>query len=434
MLRKYKFAVGAVLGVAVLGMGGLAIASGKERGTLVRSEVVERRDLVSVVTASGVIQPKRKVDISADVMGRVIEVAVEEGQWVERGDLLLRIDPTSFQAAARRAEAAVAQAQAQAATARANLLQAESALRRAEQLSSSQEGLISSEALEQARTQVAVTRAQYEAGRFGVAQAQAALAESREQLAKTTIRAPMSGRVTRLNIQAGETAVIGTMNNPGSLLLTVADLAEMEARVKVDETDVPTISIGDSAAVRIDAFPNRIFAGRVTRIGNSAISSGMPNAQGQAVDFEVIVTLQDPPETLRPDLSTTADIVTDTRGGALTIPIIALTVRDSTGRKPGSGDADRAPGRTTAENGRSAQRQEVEGVFVIEEGKAKWVPVRVGIAGDRYFEVISGLSGGETIVAGSYQAIRDLESGTVVRLPSAESSGGDAPRGARTEG
>ncbi|MDQ3604657.1 MAG: efflux RND transporter periplasmic adaptor subunit, partial [Gemmatimonadota bacterium] len=274
--------------VVVLVGGGLAVQSATAgRGAEVRSEVVGRRDLVSVVTASGTIDPKRKVDISADLPGRVIELAVEEGAMVARGDLLLRIDPTTYQAAVRRAVASVAQAQARAAQARASLLQAQSAARRADQLARG-EALISAADAEQARTQASVAEAELEASRFGVAQARAGLLEAEEALRKTVIRAPMSGQVTRLNIEEGETAVVGTMNNPGSLLLTVADLSVMEARVSVDETDVPGIAIGDSARVRIDAFPNQIFPGTVTRIANSSIGGASAQAaaggEQQAVD------------------------------------------------------------------------------------------------------------------------------------------------------
>jgi HlyD family secretion protein len=359
---------------------------------------------------------------------------------VERGALLLRIDPTVFQAAVRRAEAAVAQAQAQAAQARANHLKAQSDHRRAEQLSAG-DNLISAQDVEQARTQLAVTEAQFEAARFGIAQAQAQLSEAREALRKTTISAPMSGRVTRLNIEEGETAVVGTMNNPGSLLLTIADLSEMEARVKVDETDVPHISYGDSVNVRIDAFPNREFAGRVTRISNSAInaaSASLATAANQqlSVDFEIIVTLNDPPETLRPDLSATAEIVTAIRAGALAVPILALTVRDEEGKRFRA-DADMQNpnvGGDGAADQRSRRLTEVEGVFVVREGNAAWVPVEVGIAGDRYFEVISGLQRGDVVAAGPYSAIRDLEAGDAVRVQEAESGRGTAAEDTQNTG
>lgn len=429
MSKGKKIGIAVVVVAAIVLLGGLAAANAGERGKLVRTEEVVRRDLISTVTASGKIEPKRKVEISADISGRVIEVAVEEGQYVERGDLLLRIDPTAYQAALRRAEASVAQAQAQASQARANVLQSQNALRRAQQLAAGQD-LISAADVEQAETNAAVAEAQHESARFAVRQAQASVIEARDALAKTTIVAPMSGRVTRLNIEEGETAIVGTMNNPGTVLLTVADLSVMEATVEVDETDVPSISFGDSTVVRIDAFPGQEFTGRVTRIANSAIQNAgaVAAAGGQSVDFEVVITLDSPPSELRPDLSATAEIVTDVRREVLAVPIIALTVRDAEGKK-----RRLLPGEEEQEAAGSRRAEEVEGVFVLENGKAAFRPVEVGITGDRYFEVLTGLEGGETVVSGTYQDIRDLEAGNVIRslrpAPASPPSGGDEPGG-----
>jgi HlyD family secretion protein len=413
MTKQSRIIAGVVLGVLVIGLGGVGIASTRERGIEVRTEEVASRDLVSIVTASGVIQPKQKADISADLSGRVIQIAVVEGQTVNRGDLLLRIDPTQYEALVRRSEAAVAQARAQAAQSRANLLQAQSAAARAERLAEG-DRLISNQELEQARTQLRVAEAQEEAARYGVTQAEASLSEAVETLRKTTIVAPMAGRVTRLNINEGETAVVGTMNNPGSLLLTIADLSVMEARVRVDETNVPRISIGDSVNLKIDAFPAETFTGRVTRIANSAIQQQTATSTTQqAVDFQVIVTLDAPPAELRPDLSATAEIVTDVRPGVPSVPIIAVTVRDPDGKKIlGSSSAGRQdPFEMPQEN-----RVETEGVFVVRAGKAEFVPVRLGIAGDRYFELLSGLSIGDTVVAGPYASVRDLEQDSPIRI------------------
>jgi HlyD family secretion protein len=428
MNKTKKIVIGTALAVAVIAAGGLAVAKKGDRSVSVRTEKVGRQDLVSVVTASGIIQPKRKADISADVSGRVVEVAVEEGDVVQKGDLLLRIDPNTYQALVRRAEAAVAQARAQEAQARANVLQAESAAKRAEQLAAG-DRLISAQDLEQARTQLKVTQAQEQAARYGVSQTEASLVEANESLRKTTILAPMAGRVTRLNIREGETAVVGTMNNPGSLLLTVADLKVMEASVKVDETDVPDISVGDSAAIRIDAFPDKVFSGRVTRIGNSAITgqgtaAGNSSTQEQAVDFEVVITLDQPPAELRPDLSATADIVTATRKQAIAVPIIAVTVRDPDGKKFKADDADRNPNVPASQAAKTAKQTELEGVFLVKDGKAAFVPVKIGISGERYFEVQSGLKGGETVIAGPYAAIRDLESDSPVQVEKAPDAAG----------
>src|SRR5690606_17769316 len=226
---------------------------------------------------------------------------------------------------------------------------------------------------------VLVERELLRAAEHGVAQARAALREAENQLDKTSIVAPIDGVVTRLNVEEGETAIVGTMNNPGSLLLTISDLSVMEAVVRVDETDVPHLSLGDSASITIDAFPRQTFTGRVTEIAHSSVrppesvTSSGPGGQGQAVDFEVVIRLDNPPPTLRPDLSATADIVTDIRPGALSIPIIALTVRDS--------DALEALPQESPEASSAADRIEkqtdIEGVFVVRDGIARFVPVEV---------------------------------------------------------
>ena len=434
--KKVLIVAGVVVGVGVLGA--LTLGGGGPKGAEVTTEAVARRTLVEVVTASGKIEPKRKVDISADISGRVVQLSVEEGQWVNAGDVLLRIDPTQYTAAVRRAEAGVQQSRAREAQARSQLTKAQGDLRRAEQLQQTNE-LVSAADVENLRTQAQVAEQELQAARFAVAQTQAAVSESRDQLGKTTIVAPMSGRVTRLNIEQGETAVVGTMNNPGSLLLTIADLSVMEATVEVDETDIPNLTIGDSASVKVDAFPNRAFPGRVTRIGNSSIqpAGGAQSSDQQSVDYEVVITLDAPPAEMRPDLSATAEIVTETRVNALSVPILALTVRDADGKKfrVDEGNKD-AP---AAARGREDE-SEVEGVFVVREGKAQWVPVQIGIAGDRYFEVVSGLRGGETVVSGSYAAVRELEDDAPVQVPAdeekdkAKGKEGDKARGERRQG
>jgi HlyD family secretion protein len=429
MSTKKKVLIIAGVVIAVGALGALTLRGGKDDGVQVSTEAVGRRTLVEVVTASGKIQPKRKVDISADISGRVVQVAVEEGQWVDAGALLLRIDPTQYVAAVRRAEASVSQARAREAQSRAQLTKAQADARRAEQLMQTNE-LVSAADVENARTQAQVAEQELQAARFAVTQAQAALSETRDQLSKTTIVAPMSGRVTRLNIEQGETAVVGTMNNPGSLLLTIADLSVMEAMVEVDETDVPGLTVGDSASVKVDAFPNQAFAGRVTRIGNSSIQLAATgqSSDAQSVDYEVVITLDNPPAELRPDLSATAEIVTETRVNALSVPILALTVRDADGKKfkvedDEKDNPDQAAVRTRGDE------DEVEGVFLVREGKAEWVPVTIGIAGDRYFEVVRGLRGGETVVSGSYAVVRELEDDDAVRVPVVEEKGKAGEKG-----
>jgi HlyD family secretion protein len=238
----------------------------------------------------------------------------------------------------------------------------------------------------------------------------------------------MDGIITRLNVEEGSTAIIGTMNNPGSLLLTIADLSSMEAVVRVDETDMPNIQVGDSAIISIDALPRQKFTGRVTEIGYSSVRSPLQNQAaspqgGQAIDYEIVITLDNPPTTLRSDLSVSADIVTAQRQGVLTIPIIALTVRE---RKPAEAvQAEDREVQVAAAAATDTAKVDQEGVFVVREGKAVFVPVSVGIAGQGFFEVLTGLTETDSVVAGPYDAIRTLEDGRAVRsIPAAGARSG----------
>lgn len=422
MGKKAKLSIAAGAVVVIVGVSALAAATRGNSGTQVMLAAVSLRDLESIVSGNGYIRPHRRVDIQSDIMGRIVELSVREGQQVRKDQVLLRIDATEVQAAVDQARAQVSEAQTRAAQAEAQLLQAERAYERTRALASTgTESLVSRQVLEEAETAVRVQRAVLEAARFGVEQSRAALGQATQRLSKTIIRSPMDGVVTRLNVDEGETAIIGTMNNAGSLLLTVADLSVMEAVVKVDETDVPEISIGDSASVQIDAFPRQSFVGRVTEISHSSVrppgsqAAAAQPTQGQAVDFEIVITLASPPPNLRSDLSATADIVTAIRTGVLSIPIIALTVREQ-------GDVETLPQEDPAARaaGEAARRaQDVEGVFVIREGKAKFLPVEVGIGGREYFEVLSGLTGQDSVVSGPYEAIRGLRDDAPVRRMSA---------------
>ncbi len=419
MTRKRKIVIAVVAVVLIGAVTAVAVARRGGDAVEVRLEEVQRRDLVATVTASGNVRARRSVDISSDVMGRVAELTVEEGDEVEEGQVLLRLDQTQLRAALSRSRAALSQARAQEAQRQASMIRAEREFERVETLWSRDSTLVSRRQLDEARANLDVARAQLTAAEHGVEQAVAAVEEAEDQLGKTVLRAPISGTVTRLNIEEGETAVVGTMNNPGSLLLTVSDLSVVEAVLEVDETDIPEIAPGDSAVVEIDAFPDQAFSGRVTKIGNSAIrppASQTGSGQATAIDFEVVVTLQDPPVLLRPDLSATADIVTARRDDALSIPIIALTVRQSA-RETGARDEDAGSEEQASEGplARSRREREAEGVFVLREGAAVFVPVTVGIAGQEYFEVVSGLSEGDTVVAGPYQRIRELADGDPIR-------------------
>jgi len=408
MSKRNKVLAG-IGGVVLLGVLVMVSSSARrEKGVEVRLEQVGRRDLVAAVTASGKIQPKRKVDVSADITGRITQLAVQEGDYVQRGQFLLQIDPTIYQSNLQRAQALLASSEASAVQAKANRDQAERALRRTKELREQNANLISEEQLEQAQTAFDVADALGNSAQHQVDQARAGLQEARDQLSKTRIVAPMSGRVTRLAVEEGEAAMSGAFSRETALLLTISDLSVIQVTVQVDETDVVRLHLADSVEVSIDAFPDTAFVGRVTKISDSAILTAASSAGGQtdrAVDYEVEITLTNPPSDVRPDLSATARIVTDTRKQSLSIPIIALTVRDN---KPVS--TETRPADTTA-----TAKKEAEGVFIVTDGIATFRPVKVGIAGDEYFEVVEGLKENETIVAGPYQAIRDLKDKSPVR-------------------
>jgi HlyD family secretion protein len=414
MSRSMK--VGLVVAAVMLVVGGVVafrINEKKNSGAEVRLERVARRDLVSAVTASGKIEPKTSVDISADITGRIIDLAVREGDLVSRGQFLLQIDPAQYRAAVARAEGVVASTQATLLQTRATRDQAQRAWNRARQLTQLGDNLIAPETAEQAQTALEVAEANYQSTRAQLEQARASLQEAKDNLAKTRLTAPISGRVVRLAVEEGEVAVPGTFSRETGLLMTIADLSVILAKVQVDETDVVRLKQSDSVEVTIDAYPDTTFSGQVTKVSHSAKLTPTEAASGstdRAVDFDVELTLKKPPEDIRPDLSCTARIITETRDNALSIPIIALTVRE---HEKIPSESEGAPQVDTL--AARFKKKEAEGVFVVRNGVATFRPVKVGVAGDEYFEVVDGLREGETIVAGTYQAIRDLKDGAKVR-------------------
>ena len=421
MSKRVKMSVFGGVVLVAIAIGGLTAAKRGNKAVEVRTEQVQRRDLVSSVTASGQVQPQLKVDLSSDITGKIVRLSVKEGQMVAKGQFLLQIDPQQAEAAVQRQDASLASAKAGMAQAEANLLQAQKSYERTAAIKKTNPTLISDEQLEQLRTAVDVNKALYEASKHQVEQANALLSDARSSLGKTTIYAPMSGRVTRLNVENGETAIMGTLNKDAATLLTIADMSVLETKVKVDETDVARIALGDSAVIQIDAFPDTTFIGRVTKISNSAVKGATTQASAdQAVDYEVTIQLVNIPPETRPDFSATAKIITDTRKQALSIPIIALTVRENEALTKG----DTAVGLGKPRPKKEVGKKDVEGVFVVsKENKVTFRPVRVGIAGEKHFEVLDGLKEGDKIVAGTYQAIRELKDGATIRETKA-----DAPK------
>ncbi|MEO7457445.1 MAG: efflux RND transporter periplasmic adaptor subunit [Gemmatimonadaceae bacterium] len=413
MSKKVKWSVFGGVILVIAAVGALTAAKRGNKAVEVRTEAVQQRDLVASVTASGQVRPQTKVDLASDITGRIVKLAVKEGQMVTKGQFLLQIDAEQASAAVERMQASLASAKSQLAQAQANLSQAQNSFNRTNAIKKTNPQLISDEQMEQLRTAVDVNKAQYDASKHSVDQSIALLRDAQSYLGKTSIFAPMSGRVTRLVVENGETAIQGTMNKDAATLLTIADMSVLETKVKVDETDVARISLGDSAVIQIDAFPDTTFIGRVTKISNSAVK-GAAATQGadQAVDYEVTIQLVNTPSETRPDFSATAKIITDTRKGALSIPIIALTVRENESLTKG----DTAVGLGKAKPTKEVGKKDVEGVFVVgSDNKVTFRPVKVGIAGEKYFEVLSGLKSGDKIVAGTYQAIRELKDGAVIR-------------------
>jgi HlyD family secretion protein len=413
MSKRVKWSIAGGVGLVVVLIGGLGAAKRSNKAVEVRIEAIEKRDLVSSVTASGQVRPQTKVDLSADISGKITRLSVKEGQMVSRGQFLLQIDPQQAEASVTRAEAAMAAAQAQWAQSKASLIQSQKALERMSTMKKANAQLVSEENMEQLRTSVDVNSAMAESSQHLVEQARAALKEARTMLGKTTIYAPMAGRVTRLNVENGETAIQGTFNKDAATLLTISDMSVLETKVKVDETDVARISIGDSAVVQIDAFPDTTFVGRVSKISNSSVKGvALQQSADQAVDYEVTIQLVNAPVETRPDFSATAKVVTDMRKNVVSIPIIALTVRENEDLAKG----DTAVGLGRPKPTKDVGKKDVEGVFVVgSDNKVTFRPVKVGIAGEKHFEVLTGLKEGEKIVAGTYQAIRELKDGTLVR-------------------
>ncbi len=415
MSKRTKWGVGGAILLVIVAVGVLSAMKGRNKATEVRIENVERRDLVASVTASGQVQPHVKVDLASDITGRIVRLTVKEGDNVTKGQFLLEIDPSQYRAAAERAAAAVASARSQSATARPNLEQARRNYERLLELKKANPTLVSDEQVEQLRTQVEVNRAQLDAANNGIAQSQASLRDAQSQLAKTIIYAPMSGLITRLNVREGETAIMGNLSRDAANILTISDMSSLETKVKVDETDVSRISIGDSTVVQIDAFPDTTFIGRVSEISNSSIrgvAGGAGSPADQAIDYEVTIRLLNAPPTTRPDFSATAKIITDTRKNALAVPIIALTVREDSLDKVDSGAVTLSKSAPAKKVG----KRDVEGVFLVgADNKVTFKPVKVGIAGEKFFEVVGGLKENDRIVGGTYQAIRELKDGSRVK-------------------
>ena len=398
---KVGLGVGAVI---VVGLGAAKIAGvGETKGTTVQTATVVAKDLVSHVLANGKLQPRNKVDISANIAGQIVNLAVREGDRVEKDDFILQIDKAQYEATAESSEANLQSLLHDRDAARANLEQAKYDLEKARR--SFDDALIPETDLQRARSSMEASEAGYHAAIGRVEQARASLEGARDSLRKTTIRAPISGVVTSLPVHEGEVAVIGTMNNPGTILLTISDLSSMEADLAVDETDIPRLTVGQKATLTVDAYPDQTFEGMVREVGSSPIRPGSNAATRtgsvttEAIDFEVKVTLGAPPDGVRPGFSVSAEIETGQANGVPVVPIQALVTRE----------APRAEG----EEGNPSDRIE-EGVYLLEGDTVRFAPVKTGLTGSLEIEVTTGLKPGQEIVIGPFRALRELDEGDKV--------------------
>jgi HlyD family secretion protein len=445
--KKAAIGLGAALLLAAIV--GFTVYQSRKNVVTVQTGKTQVEDLAAVVSGSGEIKPKTYVNVSANAFGKITKLFVREGDHVKKGQLLAQLEnvQSSADVAATRASLEAARTDAIAAaaalkTAQANLARSQADDDRAKLDWVRAQGLYKDALI--AKADYDAKKAAWEAAEAGIAQSQAQIAQSRAQLDsaqgritqnqanlrrvtdvldKTYYFAPYDGLVTNLPVREGETVVIGIQNSPGSTLMTIANMSIITAEVKVDETDIVNVQLGQPAEVTIDAIPNQSFKGIVTEIGNNAVvrSTGVSTSQQtiaseEAKDFKVVVTLSKPPDNLRPGLSTTAKITTATRQNALAIPIQALTVRRASElqeSKPGKGSVEAA---SLPLNGNGDSKKEIQGVFVIRNRRAVFVPVQTGISGTTDIEVLKGLQKGDEIVTGSYKVLRTLRNGASVRI------------------
>ncbi len=395
MKNRKKIIIGAGLAVVALIVLVNVLGSGNGKSLEVTAEKVQKRDLVEKVSATGEIKPKKNINISTDVAGKILKILVEEGDVVQKGQLLIKIDSAIYEANADRDREIISSSQSDLVTQEANLKKARHYLERRKQLYA--EGLISMELYEDAVIQQEIAQANRQSNLHRIEQARASLKSTSDAIRKTSIASPIDGIVTSLKVEEGEVAIIGTMNNPGTVLLTIADLSVMEAEVLVDETDVIKVKTGKRAEVTVDAIPGRTMDGRVTEVGNSAITAAS-TAAAESRDFKTVITLDKPPLTLKPGFSATADIVIEEKKGVLSVPIAALVIleRDDPGKK--------------------GAKVEREGVFIVAAGRSAFREVKKGIAGDMYIEIVSGLKEKDEIITGPFAMLKKLQDGDNVKL------------------
>jgi HlyD family secretion protein len=386
-----------IISVIVIAVVALILANvlKKDKGIKVDSEIIEKGTVLQKVTGSGQIRPEVEVNVSANVAGKIIRLHAEEGDTVKIGQLLVELDQEQYLASLERAESNLL-------SMRANEKKLKSELLRANDLR--EKGLMS-----EAEYEAAV--ASHEAAESNTRQAQAAVKEAKDILAKTRLHADMDGIVTKLNKEAGEMALGAQFQE--DIIMTVADLLRMEAAIEVDENDVINVSLGDTAEIEIDAFVDTLFKGIVTQIANSATIKGL-GTQEQVTNFEVTVALADFNERFRPGMSTTVDIVTETRNDVVKVSIQSVTVRE---KKTLEQEKDPEKQNKPVKDNKDDEKEMVEVVFCIEENIAHARPVQLGISDDSHYEIISGVSEGERVISGPFRVLsKTLKEGDLVEV------------------
>jgi HlyD family secretion protein len=402
MSRTWKIVIAVALALAVVVVL-LALSARDRKIPRVTAAPAKIEDVISKVTANGKVQAEKKVDLSALVMGQIVNLAVRNGDRVHRGDFLLQIDRNRAAAEEAGSAAALAGSLAALDSARSVL---EQARRDADRAKKNFEARILPEADSQrARSDLETAQANFEVAQRRVEQNRANLNASRDTLSKTTVRSPIDGIVTNLPVKEGEVTVVGTMNNPGTQLMTISDMSSVEGVLMVDETDVPSVKVGQKTVLSIEAYPDRSFEGVVTQVENSPIARNDSDLQGlittsDAINFKVRVKLLRPPESVRPGFSVTADVITGSKPKALAIPLAAVVIRDD------PKGAKTATGRIRTQTG----------VYALRKGKAEFIPVALGLAGELMVEVSSGLSPKEQVITGPFKTLRALKDGDRVKL------------------
>jgi len=408
--KKIIGAILVILGIVIIIILNLRARSGKALN--VESEDIERKDLTSVVSASGQVKAKKTVNISANSIGTITKLGVKEGDYVKRDQFLLLIDPIPLQKQLDRLKASLKSAEAAYEIAKTNYEKAEKDAKRIEELY--KKNLQSKEEYEHAMAALEVAKKELQSAKLRIEQERASMEAASHDLKKVTILSPIDGLVTRLNVEEGENVIMGTMNNPGTVIMTISDMSVVEIELEVDETDVVDVKIGQEAKVSLDAFPDKSFKGVVSEIGNSPLLTSTTSATTQAVNFKVVVLLKDKIEGVRPGFSATADIYTARRKNVIAVPIQALVSREMFVDEKGN-VLHNEKGMRRNPDSKKYKKKELEGVFVIKDNRAIFVPVKVGIAGESYFEVLSGLKEKDKVITGPYKILRELKDGDQVK-------------------